>query len=63
MNRIRVIIASKDNGDNEQVIFTEDFDSLASDWFVKGMTIDSDTVIINNLPSGFPIESNLIKDL
>lgn len=59
MSRIRVLVASFENGNNETVYFTEDMDAPAEDFFAKGMTIDEDQTIENNLPSGFPVESEL----
>jgi len=59
MSRIRVLVASFDNGNNETVYFTEDMDAPAEDFFAKGMAIDEDQIIENVLPTGFPTEREL----
>lgn len=62
MKTIRVIIQSTENGESEYVRFTEDFEAEAGDFLYPGHTLDSDTVIENNLPPGFPIDSDLKRD-
>ncbi|HDY88360.1 MAG TPA: hypothetical protein ENH82_09655 [bacterium] len=53
---IRVITASTNNGEREEVIFTEEFNKPAEDFFfMDGMTIDLDEQI-EDLPSRFPME-------
>ncbi len=53
---IRLITASSINGIREEVIFTEEFDAPAEDFFfMDGMTIDMDK-LIEDLPSLFPME-------
>ncbi len=63
MNKIRVIIQSSPDGNlfREEVIFTEYLDTPIDDFKVPGLTIDSDIIIDNNLPSGFPTETTLRK--
>ena len=56
MKKIRVIsIASEDGSlDREEIIFTDDFKSPASDFFnLDGMLILTDEIINDNLPSSF----------
>lgn len=63
MDKIRVIIFSSDNGQNETVIFTADFDTPVDDFLTPGlnMTLSCDEVIEDNLPSLFPREYTLLR--
>lgn len=54
MDQIRCIVASTENGERESVVFTDEFEQDAADWFPGNMTIDSDTMIDDVLPGGFP---------
>lgn len=62
MDQIRVIGTSTENGEQEEVYFTNDFDSPASDYARPGWTVDYDEIIEDNLPSGFPREYSLVVD-
>lgn len=57
---IRVITASTPSGEREEVIFTEDMDTPAEDFFIMGdMTIDIDQKV-GGLPHGFPFDYTLV---
>lgn len=61
MKKIRLIISSSENDDDEHVIFTEDLEQSA-DFFVNSdFTVDIDQIIEDVLPSGFPREYTLIR--
>lgn len=65
MARWRVILISSENGQNEHVVFTEDFDTPADEWCCLGINreqVDSDTVVEVNLPLGFPTERALARE-
>ena len=61
---IRVLRASSENGEHEEVIFTEDFDTPAEDFFymdsLNGLTIVTDDSI-DSLPSRFPLDYVLVR--
>jgi hypothetical protein len=60
--KLRIIIVSDENGENEMTTFTEDFVISANNFCVKSQTVDTDVVIENmQLPSSFPIETELVK--
>ena len=59
--KIRVIVASTNNGEKEEVVFTEYFDTPALDFVSRGLTVDKDEVIYNNLPMGFPTDYRLVR--
>jgi hypothetical protein len=63
MDKIRVIVFSSDNGQNETVIFTQEFDTPTDDFLTPGlnMTLSCDEVIEDNLPSLFPREYTLLR--
>lgn len=63
MEKIRVIIFASDNGQNETVTFTQDFDLPVEDFLTPGldMTLSCDEVIEDNLPSLFPREYTLLR--
>lgn len=63
MDKIRVIIFCSDNGQNETVIFTTDFDVPVGDFLTPGldMTLSCDEIIEDNLPSIFPREYTLLR--
>lgn len=50
------------NGNQEEVIFTEDFDVDAKDFCNPGFQVDYDEVIQNTLPGIFPINYNLRRE-
>lgn len=58
-DQIRVVVVSNENGTNEDVIFTEEFDVPATDFCARDQTVDIDKLIDNNLPSGFPTDFTL----
>ena len=57
----RLIIASRENGSDEEVIFTDELKDFAIDFVSPGLTIDIDTQI-EDLPSGFPLNHVLKVD-
>ena len=62
MKKIRVIVSSTENGNEEQVVFTEEFDKEVDYFIPPGSTVDIDTIIEDNLPSGFPKEYTLKRE-
>lgn len=61
MDKVRIIICSTEDGSKEDVIFTQEFDTPASDYCRPGLTIDCDEVKELDLPSAFPLEHTLTK--
>ncbi len=61
MEKIRVIIQSSKNGNKEQVIFTDKLEANIEKFKVSGLDVDSDDIIDNNLPDGFPTGYNLLN--
>lgn len=59
MEKVRLIIQSSANGEQEAVIFTHGFDESVEDFLLPGYTIDHDIVIEDNLPTSFPREYSL----
>ena len=59
MTGTRIITASNDNGNKEEVYFTEDFDTPATDFISPDLTINCDKVIDEEMPSGFPMNYTL----
>lgn len=59
MSKVRVIMMS--NEAKEAVVFSKDLDENAEDYIIPGYTLDSDTIIENNLPIMFPFDETLIK--
>jgi len=62
MEEYRLIIISNEDGSDERVIFTDDddYDTPADDFCVAGVhTVDFDKIIEAELPSMFPINSEL----
>lgn len=57
--KIRLILQSSENGEEEHVIFTEEFDQPVSQFLYSNCTVDFDGIIIADLPSGFPREYDL----
>lgn len=55
---IRVIVASDESGEHEEVIFTESMETDAAAFFPHNLVVNSDTQILP-LPDGFPLEYNL----
>lgn len=60
MEKIRVIGTSTPSRDQEEVNFTTDFDSPATDFARPGWVVDYDEIIDDNLPTGFPYEYTLV---
>ena len=54
-DKIRVLVAALKNGEKESVIFTDDFNSSAEDFFESDLSVYVDEVIQNNLPWDFPL--------
>ena len=59
--QIRLIIASRENGENETVTFTDDVDSPAADFVTSDQTVNFDGVIEADIPDRFPIGSTLYR--
>ena len=57
---VRIIHSSLDY--QEQVYFTQDLDSPATDFTPPGWTIESDTKHDIDLPSSFPFENAFSKE-
>ena len=57
------VITSVDDDNNEQVIFTEDFESPAEDFFNSNMKITSDSTLDESLHFMFPLETVLERVL
>ena len=57
--KVRVIVQSDDAGQNEAVIFTEDFDTPQQEFIVPGLSIDIDWIAYVPDAGGFPLEYNL----
>ena len=61
--KIRLIIASDyGNGENETILFTEDFEEEVASFLLPGQSVDYDVVIEADLPSGFPTEDLFKKN-
>jgi len=62
-DELRLIVASKENGEGEGVIFTQDLESPALDLIPVGqdLEISVDCRVDDSIPLGFPIESWLDK--
>lgn len=56
---VRLIISSTENGDQETVFFTEDFNSPAEEFIPPGQTVDFDQSISAELPDYFPMDYEL----
>ena len=61
MGKIRLIISSNENGNEEEVYFTSDFDSPADDFCRPGLQVTCDEEIEDNLPAIFPREYTLVR--
>ena len=59
--KIRIIICSNENGCNETVTFTQDFDVPAEEFCAPDQSIDCDETKELDLPDGFPMEHTLKK--
>lgn len=60
---VRIIQASSTKHcQQERVIFTQDFETPASDFFPDGFTIDDDGTTYADISPCFPLESVLIKE-
>ncbi len=53
--KLRLIIQSSENGENECVHFTDKFDDPIEDLTIPGYDIDFDGIIDAELPSIFPL--------
>jgi len=56
--KVRIIIASNENGSHEEVHFTEDFETPAEDFFFN-LEVSQDKICECELPSTFPLGYNL----
>ena len=54
MDKLRLITQTNENGSEEYVEFTDDFDAPVENFAIPGCEITSDTVIDDNLPTSFP---------
>ena len=61
MKKIRLIIASSENGEQECVIFTEDFETPAEDFFLN-LAVSFDETMEILLPDIFPTEYILTRE-
>lgn len=59
MGDIRIIITSKENGEEETVMFTDELEAPVEDFITPGHTVDIDEVLDIELPSGFPLNYTL----
>jgi hypothetical protein len=55
MGKIRVIVQSSEDGADERVLFTDEFDAPIKKFMVPGLTLDIDKIIKMEIPSGFPL--------
>ena len=55
MDKVRLIVQSTENGEKEYVTFSDDLTDSQELYKITGCTIDSDTIIDNELPDGFPL--------
>ena len=53
--RLIHLVSKSKQEDKEQVLFTDDFDSPATDWCTFDIKVVEDTIIDADLPTGFPI--------
>ena len=56
MTKVRVLVASNESGSKEQVLFTEDFETPAEDFFTSDVSISSDDIIECRWPRAFPMD-------
>jgi len=56
MTKVRVLVASNESGSKEQVLFTEDFETPAEDFFMSDVSISSDDIIECRWPRAFPMD-------
>lgn len=56
METVRIITCSFENGDNETITFTEDFDIDAEDYCKPGQIVVIDKKIGMEVPLGFPLD-------
>lgn len=61
--KYRIIHMTKGDIAEEEVVFTEDFQSKAEDWLSAGFKVLTDTTIITALPNTFPLEVTLKKTM
>lgn len=59
MQEIRILIASKGNGNVEEVYFTDDLKAPAKDFFPDDYDVDNDETVQMEIPNGFPLEYRL----
>ena len=60
--KIRLIHGVKGDLENEQIAFTEDFETQAGDFLSSDYRVESDKVIeITGLPDTFPLEETFRK--
>ena len=61
MSKMRVIMQTSENGTYESVTFSEDFETPLDDFKNPRSDEIIESVIDINLPSGFPLEYELVR--
>lgn len=63
MEKVRLILASPHDGslNEEEMIWTADFETIAGDFVKPSLKVYFDKVIEADLPHNFPFESNFSK--
>ena len=56
MEKVRVLVASNESCSKEQVLFTQDFETPAEDFFMSDVSISSDDIIECYWPHAFPMD-------
>jgi len=62
--RLRLLCASSENGNREEVLLTEDFDTPASEFFWSGLEVTHDITISTSGGDSFmglPLNYNLLR--
>lgn len=64
MKKVRFIGMNEKGGslNKETIVFTEDFDSPASDWLSSGMEVHTDKIIDMQVPMSFPMEKEFYNN-
>ena len=62
LTKTRVIVQSSENGEDEYVEFSLDFDTTIEDFIIPGCSIDSENIADLELPISFPFDEILKKD-
>jgi hypothetical protein len=59
--KVRLIIQSTEDGNQEIVHFTDDFEAAQDDFKIHGHSIDYDKIIDADIPNSFPLNYDLIR--